>query len=241
MYSERLAVAIKSNGKILREHGDIVYVPFGTEYSIFIKNLNTCRACISIEIDGQNVTDDGVIVNANSSIDLERFISNNLNAGNRFKFVERNSAIEQHRGIRAEDGLIRVEFEFEKVYQPTQYADSLARPKTFGPTITWGSGAPNVYYSSVLRGVSQNAVASNVNGITVAGSISSQQFVNVTGFIPDGAKHVAILKLLGERGDSPVKTPLTVKTQQKCITCGHMNKSSSKFCSECGTSLEVVA
>ena len=38
MYLQKLAVAVKVNGKVLREVGDTVYIPFGSEYSILIKN-----------------------------------------------------------------------------------------------------------------------------------------------------------------------------------------------------------
>jgi len=116
MYSEKLAVAIKSNGKILREFKDTVYVPFGSEYSLFIKNLNSVRAVVNISIDGQDVVPGGIVVYGNQSVDLERFIkNNNLSEGNRFKFIERTGAVEQHRGIGVEDGLIRIEYQFEKV------------------------------------------------------------------------------------------------------------------------------
>lgn len=119
MYNEKLAVAIKSAGKVLREHKDTVYIPFGSEYSVLIKNLNSVRALVRVSIDGTPVDDSGnneFIVNANSSIELERFVRNgNLESGNRFKFIERTSSVEQHRGIEIEDGLIRIEFQFEKV------------------------------------------------------------------------------------------------------------------------------
>ena len=33
MYNQQFVVSIRCNGKIMREHGDEVYLPFGTEYS----------------------------------------------------------------------------------------------------------------------------------------------------------------------------------------------------------------
>lgn len=116
MYQEKLAVAIKNNGKVLREFKDTVYIPFGAEYSLFIKNLNIVRACVNIEIDGTSATPGGLVVEANSSVDLERFIKD-LDKGNRFKFIERTAGVENHRGVKAEDGLIRIEFEFEPRWQ----------------------------------------------------------------------------------------------------------------------------
>ena len=120
MYNNKLVAAIKSNGKVLREFGEEVYIPFGSEYSILIKNLHSVRAIVRIYIDGKNVTgsgDGGLVIEANKELNLERSISNgNNNKGNRFKFIERTTGIESHRGIKLEDGLLRIEFEFEKEY-----------------------------------------------------------------------------------------------------------------------------
>ncbi len=123
MYSEKFAAAIKVAGKVLRESGETVALPFGAEYSIHLKNMNSVRALVSVSIDGTDVTE-GVqlIVPANGSLDLERFIKNgNFDAGLKFKFIERTQKIEDGpRGIKAEDGLVRIEFEFERqvVYKP---------------------------------------------------------------------------------------------------------------------------
>lgn len=124
MYSEKLAFAVKHNGRVLREHGDTVHLPFGSEYSLLIKNKNSLRALVRVEIDGTDVTG-GVqlIVPANGSIDLERFIENgNFDRGHKFKFIERTKKIEDGpRGIQVEDGLIRVEFEFERQAPKVEY------------------------------------------------------------------------------------------------------------------------
>ena len=57
-----------------------------------------------------------LIIPANGSIDFERFIKDgNFDQGLKFKFIERTKKIEDGpRGIGAEDGLIRIQFEFEQ-------------------------------------------------------------------------------------------------------------------------------
>lgn len=118
MYHNKLVASIKANGKILREFGDTVYVPFGSEYSILLKNLETRRVIVNVFVDGENAVPGGLVLTSGQEVDLERYIKNgNLNEGNRFKFIERTSSVEQHRGIKLEDGLIRVEYQYEKVYQ----------------------------------------------------------------------------------------------------------------------------
>lgn len=115
MYSNKLAFAVKSGGKILREFGDKVYVPFGSEYSVLIKNQHTQKAVVKISIDGQYVDNgQGFIVNGGRDLEIERFVKS-LERGNKFKFIERTSKVEDHRGIKIDDGLIRVEFQFEKM------------------------------------------------------------------------------------------------------------------------------
>ena len=120
MYQSKLVASLKANGKILREFKDTVYIPFGSEYSFLVKNLNTTRALVNIFIDGTDVIEGGLVLNAGQEVDLERYVKNgNLSAGNKFKFIERTAAIEDGpRGAKLEDGLVRIEFQFEKPYVP---------------------------------------------------------------------------------------------------------------------------
>lgn len=120
MYNQKLVTCLKSNGKILREFKDTVYVPFGSEYSILVKNLNSVRAIVHIEIDGKQVCEEGLVIDANKELEVERFITD-LNKGNKFKFIERTGSVEQHRGVKMDDGLIRVSFQFEKVMNPIMW------------------------------------------------------------------------------------------------------------------------
>ena len=115
MYSNKLVASLKANGKILREFKDTIYVPFGQEYSFLLKNLHTQRALVNIFIDGEKVVEGGLVIDAGCEVNLKRYIKNsNLTEGNRFKFIERTAAIEDGpRGIKLEDGLIRIEFQYE--------------------------------------------------------------------------------------------------------------------------------
>lgn len=120
MYSQNFALAIKHNGKVLREQADLVILPFGAEYSVYVKNLNSCRAQFTVTIDGKDATEGcRLILSPNDSVELERFIKGgDLSKGNRFRFIERTDAVEQHRGVGAEDGLVRVECCKERVVPP---------------------------------------------------------------------------------------------------------------------------
>lgn len=179
MYQSKLVASLKANGKILREFKDTVYIPFGSEYSFLIKNLNTQRAVVNIFIDGTDVVEGGLVINAGQEVDLERYVkSGNLTAGNKFKFIERTAGIEEHRGVKLEDGLVRIEFQFEKPRPVINIADTF-----------WNNN--NIYRPS-QPWYSTNATSTGVSGglgdrfsVTASGAMSSATLnqVNVGGVL----------------------------------------------------------
>jgi hypothetical protein len=168
MYESKMAAAIKVKGKVLREFKDTVHIPFGSEYSILLKNLNTKRAVVNIFIDGQDIVEGGLVLNAGQEVDLERFVKNgNLTEGNRLKFIERTAGIEQHRGVKLEDGLVRVEFQFEQpvpAYRPPPiWTTTYGNNSQIFPQGGIGGATPTSYnVNGVLRSVDFSA-----NGATV--------------------------------------------------------------------------
>lgn len=217
MYNNKFVAALKVNGKILKEFGDTVYIPFQSEYSILLKNLNSSQnVLISITIDGNEVVF-GLVLYPLQEIDLERsIINNNLTEGNKFKFIERTNSIEEYRGIKLEDGLVQIKFNFE-IPQKYNYIPHF-----------------KFHHNSFLRD------ASSVYGITVPGSYSNQKFNLTSSFQTEDVSHTIIFKLMGKNNNNIVNKPVSTKTKQKCITCGKVNKISSNFCSNCGTSLTII-
>ena len=260
MYSNNFAAAIKVNGKILREFGDTVYLPFGSEYEIRLKNINNTRTKVTIEIDGENVTGGGLILNPSETVDLERFIRNgNLSEGNRFKFIERTNKIEDYRGIKLEDGLITIRYEFE-ITLPTYTPFVQKTPYTKSVPVNYYDGGGSGRYTSNVRSglnasLAKSALDSNTNctlsanvafsanetGITVEGSKSNQKFITTVWNGSIGGVNVLNIKLLGETEENKkIREPVTVKTKLECKTCGTVNRATSNFCSECGTSLQLI-
>lgn len=284
MYNQKLVASIKANGKILREFKDTVFVPFGQEYSLLLKNLNTVRAVVNVFIDGENAVPGGLVIDPGRSVDLERWIKNgNLTEGNRFRFIERTAKIEEGpRGIKEEDGLIRVEYQFEL----PRVTSSIASPGTlfYPPGVRTFGGLYSEYIgksynvNGVLRGVdwskngeitaqaasvsvdkycADNGILNKVElhdgaatmdsfvndvGITVPGSKSEQKFQTTTVGALDPTVHSIVLRIVGDLGNNkPVEKPVTVKHKPRCVTCGHTNKATAKFCTECGTHLEIFA
>ena len=276
MYKNNFAAAIKVNGKILREFGDTVYLPFGSEYQIRLKNLNSQRAKVKVQIDGETVTGNDLVMNPNETFDLERFIRNgNLTEGNRFKFIERTSKIEQHRGIEVEDGIISIHFEFEMTnwgiqtnhnpwYRPNRRNPvykgisndrriNLGNTKYETPAGWYSNTSVSINALSDTYGVTNtsgeihdgqaacDSYQVNDTGITVEGSKSNQKFGTTRWNGTLGVTEVLNIKLLGEtEQNKAIREAVTVKTKLKCKTCGTMNSATSKFCSECGTSLQII-
>jgi hypothetical protein len=267
-YKNNFVAVIKANGKILREQKDTVYIPFNSEYSILLKNLETVRALVHISIDGECVTSGGLILEPNSELELERYIrDNNLTSGNKFRFINRTENIEKHRGIKVSDGLVRIEYNFEKIVQRNV-------PKTWNQNILRSNGlsGDNWHYTSAVNMQAepfnmdeagftvtnscvftsstsstsgpqlQNSQTAAINdaGITVPGGVSKQQFTYGAWFPTEQESHVIVLQLKGDVNNKPVVKPITVEFKPKCVTCGKVNKIKNKFCSECGTALVIL-
>ena len=190
MYNQKLVTCIKSNGKVLREFKDTVYIPFGSEFSIYLKNLNSVRAEVSITIDGQDVCDSKLVVNANSELDIERFVKDNLKKGNRFKFIERTGRIEDYRGIKAEDGLIRVAFKFEKIYPLYRHPLLGCRPGHW----EWKPNSPS-WFSPYLGTNAIGTAQCNINTSTTIASSGDASYskcatTTLRGVTQDGGQSV---------------------------------------------------
>ncbi len=308
MYQDKFVVAIKVGGKILRETKDLVHLPFGSEFSVLVKNLNSRRAKFTLHIDGTDVLEGTeIIVNANSEVEMKRFIRNgNMNEGNAFKFIERTQKIEDGpRGIKVDDGVVRVEFWFEQeapITKTTYHRDvfwndhyypyyrRLGGPYYGGPyfgdvygatggaigsdtgplynatsdaklstsaagmksksagvrSMAVGQNAVSTAFAANIAGSNESASfdapeeLENDVGITVPGSKVEQKFQTVYGFNSEAVSQAMVIRLAGTKGVAKVAAPVTVKSKQKCGTCGHVNKANAKFCTDCGTALDLL-
>jgi len=105
-YKNYFVVEVKSKGKILRVKNGVISLPFGSEYSIFLKNLNSRRASVKVHVDGQDILDcHSLILEPNSGTELEGFLNGTV-ARNKFKFIQKTKEIQDHRGDKIDDGII---------------------------------------------------------------------------------------------------------------------------------------
>lgn len=273
VHSNKLVVALKVGGKFLRDTKDLdnnneVFIPFGSEYSIFIKNLHSERALVDIDVDGESAIT-GLVVDAKNDtrytlnwVELERFHKgNNLN-GHRFKFIEKTQEISEHRGDGPEDGLIVVRYRFEKPRPvfPT-YRSRITR-KTFIPendNWTADSWSGDDHYDNGSQGMSFGGTLCSASpapvpqasamfnqevsdaGITVEGSHSNQSFHTTTFGETETTLHSIVLKLRGMVEEQKVVKSVTTRSRVTCKTCGKKCETSWKMCSQCGTSVRASA
>jgi len=243
MYNNNFVVVIKHKGKVLRESSNgVVRLPFGSDYSILLKNKDSRKAVADVEIDGENVAT-GIIVPENDSVELKGAIEG-LRVNNHFRFIKKTREISNHRGNRPDDGLVRVEYRFEQ-HEP-EFRIRPLKQKSKGPwlddstDVTWqytnndstgGATFQNCYYTNGAMPVSDD-------GITVPGAETRQDFVYGSTRTLESQSHVIILQLRGRTKKRRIRKPITVRTRLKCNTCGRKSKSSAKFCGNCGTYLK---
>jgi len=259
VYKDNFIVVIKNKGKIMRELDGSVKLPFGSEYSILLKNKDSRTAVANIEIDGEDVmSGHKYIVPANSTRELKGFLKG-MNAKNKFRFIKKTKEISEFRGDRLDDGLVRIEFWYEqKQEQPwITYKNDWPLNIDLGNYKNSNRGFTNdtsgLYYMSnttsftdgdldaVVSCLYNNTSPASDEGITVKGSKTNQKFqYGCVGTLENNSS-VIIIKLVGETKKVnrvfKVIKPITVRTKIQCPTCGKKWRSSMKFCGNCSTAL----
>lgn len=246
VYAHGLAVAVKADGKVLREVGGDVFLPFGSEYSVTLKNLSGRRAVVHVDIDGQRMTDGGLILDSGKTMDLERAIGGNLLEGRRFKFIEKTEEIEKHRGNRVDDGLVRVTYQFERPTPVVQWYPAPSWPPVspnpwgdgFIYTNSIGNAQSGLVTSVYSASASVNCFAKSADGITVEGSKSNQGFHYASVGSLEDETHSVVVRLRGETGGERLASAVTVKARKTCSSCGRVWPYTQEYCGKDGTYLK---
>ena len=257
VYSNNFIVVIKHKGKILRDVNGVVRLPFGSEYSILLKNKDSRTAVANIEIDGEDVMGGHqYIVPGNSTRELKGFLKG-LKATHKFRFIRKTKEIAEFRGDRLDDGLVRVEFKFEKkeeipwVVYPTFDSGLKKARKNIDDDSSGGycfftnsdfSSNVSCSFTSGMATYNHVATPQSDEGITVKGSKTNQNFQYGNVGALDTFSNVIIVTLRGtvkEKGKvKKVKRPVLTKTKVQCQVCGRKWRSSLKFCGNCSAALD---
>lgn len=192
VYNASLVAVVKCNGKILRENKDIVSLPFNSEYSILIKNLNSKRCLVNISIDGKDALDsNSIIIDGNDETEIKGFMVGNK-VKNRFKFIEKSKQISDYRGDRIDDGIIRIEYWFEKeimkqyIFHPIHYYYYPYYPIICGNGSAFNNYNESLQFSSPISSTENNASNWTISssGATLNANASYNSSINYCSSTP---------------------------------------------------------
>ena len=242
MFNKNIVAAIQVNGKLIKEENGKVNLPFGCEYSIYLRNISNKKVSINIDIDGEDILDgSSILLYGKEEIKLERFVDN-MKEGQKFRFIEMTSDIESFRGNKIEDSLINITYRFEKeiidfcgsfkINQEIQTFRNNTMDMAINSTSLNHSLAPRV----MAGGIEPSC---NEKGITVKGSASKQSFK--TGYIGEleYEKNNIVFELFGYQsvnGIEPLEYTI-IEDINRCPSCGSIYDTNREYCSQDGTFL----
>lgn len=243
MYNEGLAVTLLGAEGTFSEKKGLVYVPFGTEYKIRLKNTLDIPIVADILIDGEPAFNRSIYVRGRQTIVLEGDEDNYA-----FKFIKRTDKIKRHRGPKRNDSIVKIIFRKEII--PSM--------KYIGPWIVfdpWNNDQPSLrrdpwYQPNITFDVSNNKIEATYTantseegkGITTKGQEVDQHFVNVDSGVLSMDEYEVVLKLTGLYSDLEKVTKVKpTRKKIQCNVCGTHQKASHLYCCECGTNLKSVA
>jgi len=203
-YKNHFIAELKSNGQILRIRDGFVTLPFGSEYSLYLKNLNSRRASVTIQIDGEDVLDgSSLIIESNTATELEGFLKNTV-AKNKFKFIEKTKEIIDHRGDKIDDGLIRIEFAFEK--KATVIKNIITEHHTYHHNYPWRlCHYPEPYQNDVYGRCTGDVINETPQYTQTANNVVGASAENIQSY-NCSVKDVSELANMGEINE--LKTPI---------------------------------
>jgi hypothetical protein len=252
MYKDKFVLSVLVDGYPVKETGPVhkrqVAIPFDKEYIIRLKNKHNRSCTAKVFIDGMLVSALGdVIICADSTIDLERFIDSSLTSGNKFKFVSLDHP-EVDDPTSSDNGIIKVEFRLAKGSQiiVNQLPNSPFKPwPTPSPwndgtvwyrydDVTYSSGPLKKSFNDSISAAFPNSCnyvncnAAIDNGATIEGGHSSQSFTYSHLDVEDTAV-VLKLQMVGLK-----KSDKIISLFKYCSNCGSKAKRTNRYCSECG-------
>lgn len=263
MYHEKFVAVVKHGDKILRDRGGEVRLPFGSEYTILLKNKNVVDAVANVEVDGEDVLQGHqIIVPANETVEIKGWMRD-MKETNKFRFINKTKEIQNHRGDRIDDGIIRISYQFEMEFDTKIYLRSISPPQSEwppffpdrpsdGPSWTYYNHETSAgMYSNSLSSNTKSFSGSTVNccyntpasdeGITIKGQKINNSYTYGSVGPLESTKHVIILRLFGERrvGNRIKKVKKVIPTRSKiqCEVCGRKWKSHMQHCGNCGNYL----
>lgn len=182
VYKKGFVAVVECNGKILRETNvegeQVVTLPFMSDYSLLLKNKEARRAQVRVEIDGRDVlSGNSLNIAPNSEVRLEGFLEGNV-VRNKFRFIRKTLEVVEHRGDRIDDGIIRIEFRYEKLQPEEQHIYHYDHYHYWGP---WVLRYPAPIVTWVSTGiVDVGSTAAPANSVDCSGTTAPTSTISGT-------------------------------------------------------------
>jgi hypothetical protein len=252
MYSNGFAFAIKNNNKPLAEFNiageNLVYLPFGSEFEIFLKNTLDCRASVEMLVNGINIWgDENLLLNRKSQETIKSF-----QPSGKALLFEREGCEGNYSVGDPENGKIEVRIRKELPYFTTSWSSSSNSGKwnSFGPIYGgWNSSTikpREIRYTSsvsspdVCNHVSSTTYNNNLSlesGVVVEGTQTGERTISSSIGSLEAQETIFRIRLIGQLEEKQIVDPVTTRDVRfiYCTNCGNRNKQIDNFCSKCGT------
>jgi hypothetical protein len=217
-YSNRFILCILVNGVPVKEKANgEVHIPFGTSYSIRLRNRHSRNAAVQIFIDGENVSGEGYKVPGNDKIDIHRYADKDVT----FKFVDLDSpeAVEFGKNGPNYDkskGLIEGRFYLEKEKPAPKPVEHHHHHHYPNPRPVWPIHLESYRYSG---GVTYRA----------DGSIDQDSYVNAHD--SRGGARASGQHTNSTKGYSEIAKGGTVRDANRTVTCSSTAPASASYSS----------
>jgi hypothetical protein len=259
VYSNKFVLSVLANGQVLKEkaNGEVA-LPFDTEFQLRLRNKNSRRAVCRIEIDGEPVTQGGLIVPAHSYRDLDC----STITLKKFKFVCLQSVEAQDHGkdqTNADNlmGVISARWHLEKErpkpavehhhhhhypYQPwvspwRTYSNHLSDSATSGCEsvgVTWDAHAgPKMNIATGVRGSSCGMMAASADMAVPLLAAAPDQPLQEGATVESGQSDMRFGKMNLDVEDNYVELRVFLKgyhVQAQDVA----SQGGSRFCDHCG-------
>ena len=227
-------------------YGNKIYLKNGQSFEIELFNPTKSKLLAKIKINGEYISDSGIVLKPGERVYLERFIDSNN------KLVFETYSVEDSNEVKKaieENGKVEIEFYPENVSSgnnitwTTNYPGYYNINETGGSyyrgsdiTFTSDSSIGNTAYFS--QSLSSNAVNANLKSIETdrveKGNESNQNLEYVNGDFSWFTKNTVSYQILPE-SSKPIESN---EIRSYCTSCGTRKKKASwKFCPSCGEKL----
>jgi hypothetical protein len=230
-------IAVNRN-RLKHYSGDTVYLKDNTCFEIELYNSKQLKVLAKIEINGQSVSGNGIVLRPGERVFLERWID----APKKFLFetyqVEDSN---ESRNAIAKNGKVTVEFYDEAIFLTSGTFSTSTVLLTDSPTWTTGTTFIPPYGGSTVNYCSMTSVGANASvagsletGRVEKGESSDQKLVVDSASFNYLCNSKVELRILPES-----QKPVEVKEiRNYCTECGTRMKAKSwKFCPSCGTKI----